>query len=305
MELFILLLIGLVTYLFIKQKKTKTAQGNLKAIEAAIVLTNNTLQKRETELSELNSTIQSQKDSIQRYEADERVAAERAKFASDLAAKEFKIEAASRRDEFERQLESQLQELEKSSPKAALQSELKAINAEIEQARQTILIQQKQQQELQAKEDFDNFHSITLTAADINDIKFIRQIEPQLTRQEAFRKLIWTEFIQKQVQLLCKTLNAEKVRGIYKITNVVSSKMYIGQAVDIADRWKTHCKTALGIGSNSFMTNKFYKAMHDEGIENFTFEVLEAGDIDLNERERYWIEFYNAIAFGYNSKAGG
>jgi hypothetical protein len=182
---------------------------------------------------------------------------------------------------------------------------LRAINVQIEEARRTLKAQQEAALAAMAEEDFVNFHSISLSAADLKDIELIREFEPRLTRQEAFRKLVWTEFIQKPIQALCKSLDAEKVRGVYKITNTKNGRMYIGQAVDVAARWKDHCKTALGIGSSSFMTNKFYKAMHDDGIEQFTFEILEAGNIDLNKREFYWIDFYNATTFGYNSKAGG
>ena len=39
------------------------------------------------------------------------------------------------------------------------------------------------------------------------------------------------------------------------------------------------------------------------GPESFTFEVLEECAADeLNERERYWIEYYHAKDFGYNIK---
>lgn len=127
-----------------------------------------------------------------------------------------------------------------------------------------------------------------------------------MSRQEAFYKLIWTEFYQKPLQALRKVLNADKVTGIYKITNTKSGRMYIGQAVDIGVRWAEHVKCGLGIGSTSYTSNKFYKAMHDEGPENFTFEVLELCDRSkLSDRERYWIDFYNSTSFGYNTKIGG
>lgn len=54
------------------------------------------------------------------------------------------------------------------------------------------------------------------------------------------------------------------------------------------------------------MTNKFYKALYEEGPENFTFEILEKiPEGSLGEREFYWIDFYNATSFGYNSQIGG
>lgn len=156
------------------------------------------------------------------------------------------------------------------------------------------------------KEDFIALHTIGLTEQDQTDIELIRSFAPRLTRKEAFFKLIWTEFYQKPLQSLCKILGSDKVTGIYKITNTKNERMYIGQAIDIGSRWKEHVKCGLGIGTTSYMSNKFYKALHDEGAENFTFEILELCPKDkLNDRERYWIEFYNSSSFGYNTKIGG
>lgn len=46
--------------------------------------------------------------------------------------------------------------------------------------------------------------------------------------------------------------------------------------------------------------------MHDKGPESFTFAVLELCEAkELSAREKHWIEFYNAVSFGFNTKAGG
>lgn len=234
------------------------------------------------------------------------VAKESQASAVQLAEKQLELERERRLAEFKAQLQAEMEDIAMNSPKAALWEELHSINGQIEVARQTLLVQQEQAMNAAKEEDFVNFHSIDLTPQDTKDINLIRQFAPQLTRQEAFFKLIWTEFYQKPIQALCKILNTEKVSGIYKITNTENGRMYIGQAVDVAARWKEHCKCGLGIGSTGYMTNKFYKALHDTGIESFTFEVLELCEKDkLNEREFYWIDFYNATTFGYNSKIGG
>jgi hypothetical protein len=47
---------------------------------------------------------------------------------------------------------------------------------------------------------------------------------------------------------LCNNiLGTKTICGIYKITNLNTNMCYIGQAVDMATRWKTHCKCGLGI----------------------------------------------------------
>ena len=90
----------------------------------------------------------------------------------------------------------------------------------------------------------------------------------------------------------------KKVRGIYKVTNKINGKVYIGQSVDIGRRWRTH------------MTAKddiyFHKAIQKYGVENFEWEVIEkCKKKDLDERESYWIEYYDSFNKGYNCTKGG
>lgn len=88
--------------------------------------------------------------------------------------------------------------------------------------------------------------------------------------------------------------------GIYKITNKINQKCYIGQSVDIKRRWRSHKNDATKIDY------PLYLAFHKYGIENFSFEVIEECDRDkLNEREIYWIEYYNSYYQGYNQTLGG
>lgn len=62
------------------------------------------------------------------------------------------------------------------------------------------------------------------------------------------------------------------VCGIYKITNLATEQMYIGQSVNISERFKSHIKCGLGIDAPA--TNKLYNNMQRYGVWNFTFEVL-------------------------------
>lgn len=87
--------------------------------------------------------------------------------------------------------------------------------------------------------------------------------------------------------------------GIYKITNKINNQSYIGQSIDIENRWSQHIK---GKSSNKDLHNDiiFY------GVENFIFEILEqCKKEELNEKEIYWIKFYNTYFDGYNKNSGG
>lgn len=91
---------------------------------------------------------------------------------------------------------------------------------------------------------------------------------------------------------------------IYKITNKINGKIYIGQTrLSLEKRWKKHLYDAKRQGNN-----KFYKAINKYGAENFAIDIIEEGikDIEqLNAREMYWIKKYDSYNNGYNSTVGG
>ena len=90
--------------------------------------------------------------------------------------------------------------------------------------------------------------------------------------------------------------------GIYKITCLSSDKAYIGQSVDIKERFKQHIKSGLSYTPSS---NKLYAEMQKYGCENFIFEILEeVSRSKLNEREAYWIDFYKTKEYGLNTTRG-
>ena len=116
--------------------------------------------------------------------------------------------------------------------------------------------------------------------------------------------LIWSTYWQKPMTALCNNvLGTSIVTGIYKITNQETGECYIGQAADVAKRWKDHAKCGLGIDTPA--GNKLYKAMQEYGIWNFSWELLEQCErVDLDEKERYYIQLYKSYEFGYNSQRG-
>jgi group I intron endonuclease len=94
--------------------------------------------------------------------------------------------------------------------------------------------------------------------------------------------------------------------GIYKITNNINGKVYIGQSICIERRWYQHkwdTDREDRLGYNSII----HKAFRKYGIENFSFEIIEeCGQELLDEKERYWIEKLNTIQpNGYNILLGG
>ena len=154
------------------------------------------------------------------------------------------------------------------------------------------------------KKDKLDFYKLSLTSFDLDDILKLNSIKPMLHQPVILSKLIWTTYFQKQTTELCnRILGTDKVCGIYKITNIETDQSYIGQSVDISQRWKDHIKCGLGIEAPA--TNKLYNAMQNKGVWNFTFELLETCPRDqLNEKEKFWIESYQSHLYGYNSTKG-
>lgn len=93
--------------------------------------------------------------------------------------------------------------------------------------------------------------------------------------------------------------------GIYKITNKINNKVYVGQSHFIETRWESHKRNAFYKNSHSY-NYILYKAIRKYGVENFSFEIIEeCSSEELNKREKYWIDFYNSYKQGYNMTLGG
>ena len=95
------------------------------------------------------------------------------------------------------------------------------------------------------------------------------------------------------------------MRGfIYKITNKINGKSYIGQTIqNVKERFYQHCATKC---SQAVLNMVIHKAITKYGKSNFTIEVIEEVEsANLNDRERYWIRYYDSYNNGYNSTEGG
>lgn len=91
---------------------------------------------------------------------------------------------------------------------------------------------------------------------------------------------------------------------IYKITNTINNKIYIGQTIKTVEkRFQQHKNNS---NKPYFSQIVLYKAFNKYGINNFICEEIEqVENILLDEREKYWINYYDSYFNGYNSTLGG
>ncbi len=93
---------------------------------------------------------------------------------------------------------------------------------------------------------------------------------------------------------------------IYKITNKINGKVYVGQTMKtLKERFQKHCWGTTE--KDSYHLNMaIKKAIKKYGKDNFTIELIEEVEQNkLDEREVYWISFYNSYNKGYNCTLGG
>ena len=178
-----------------------------------------------------------------------------------------------------------------------IQSDLAQLKSVYQAATAARLRQQEEQDKI-------SFYRIKISEKQINDIIHLQEWKKELNDPSIVSKIIWSAFIMKPTTDLCnRVLGSGSVCGIYKITNKQTGDIYIGQSVNVADRWKQHVKCGLGIDASA--TNKLYNNMQRYGVWNFTFEILQKCTRDkLNEKERFWIQMYQSNKVGLNVTKG-
>ena len=185
-----------------------------------------------------------------------------------------------------------------------LKNEKDQVNASLDQVKSSLAAAAAAKLREQEKKQKLNFYKLSLSPQDEEDIKLLQDIKIRFHNPLVISKLILTTYYQKQTTDLCnRILGTEKVCGIYKITDLITDQVYIGQSVDIDRRLKEHIKAGLGIDTTA--TNVLYKAMLKDGVQNFTFQLMEACPKEqLNSKEAYWIDMFSSDKYGLNAQGG-
>lgn len=235
---------------------------------------------------------------------DDNIEKEKNKLSEQL--KIYKQNAQYASDEYSSTLEQQYQKVEQSydTKVKKLEQELQDAENRLEELRNSLSAGVKAQLREREKEENIQFYKLSISPIDLEDIVKLNTLKIALHQPVILSKLIWTQYFQKQTTEMCnRILGTKKICGIYKITNLKTQQCYIGQSVDVAQRWKDHVKCGLGIDASA--TNKLYNAMQNDGVWNFTFELIEeCSRADLDKKEKQWIEMYQSNIYSYNSTKG-
>ena len=93
---------------------------------------------------------------------------------------------------------------------------------------------------------------------------------------------------------------AEKISGVYKITNTITGDFYIGSSKDVKRRWREHKKPSTW---KRFPNSPMYQDMQKYGVDKFAFEILEEVEIEkLKEKEQKFIEILKPTYNNINAK---
>lgn len=291
---------------------------NIKQINISVENTNKQLQKDSESLiqkkdSLLNDIqnykdqIEILKDSIQNlklqeefYNSNYKLAQERLDQAAQLMSEKYQ--------QYEEECKSNyLQVCQESSIEyqnsiQSLQNQIYESNEELKQLKANIQAATQENIRKAQMQEENNFYRINLNEQSIKEIEKLKEIIPYLTDSEPINKVIWKVYYEKPTSdLVGRVVGKDIKSGIYKITDIASGKCYVGQSVNIGERFKQHIKR--GLGAETPTKNKLYPAMQEIGVENFTFELIEECPKDkLDEREDYWQEFFEAKTWGYSIK---
>ena len=301
-----LLLLILVLYMFSKIQKEKQDTKNLTILNDGLRSENKRLEIENNIIKEQTEQYLRQNETLTQ-EIDENInkLAESAKTLKenedtlDRVLDNYKLILEEQYQKTEQEYDEHLEKLFQHYDDMQ-EKELKELE-KIRSTRQAAIQAALKEKEIQEQ---STFYSLTLNDNDQSDILVLERVKPNLFAPRVLSMLIWQTYFRENMTLLCnRVLGTTPVTGIYKITNMLTQECYIGQAVDMAKRWKDHAKAGLDIDRP--MGNKLYQAMITDGLWNFSWEVIEeCAREDLDEKEKFYIELYQSKEYGYNSKSG-
>ena len=257
--------------------------------------------KKETIIEALNDLeAQAKRSADAAYQNNFALADQKFEIAAEQRSQQYQEETASFQEEYLNTMSECANQF--IAEIATKRQELSSLNGQIAEVKQKIDASVEAAKRAEEIRISAQFYKLNLSEEDIEEIHHLRTVIPFLRNQEPLNKVIWKVYYEKPTSdLVGRVIGSGIHTGIYKITNLENNMCYVGQAANLADRWKQHIKR--GIGADAPTRNKLYPAMLAIGVENFSFEVIEECPREnLDAREDYWQDFFKAKEFGYSIK---
>lgn len=149
------------------------------------------------------------------------------------------------------------------------------------------------------------FYTIQVPDEYKQDIDFLlTTVSQKVQHPDIINKLVWAEYVKPYIDETFKRVGITDEPGIYKLTNLDSGKAYIGKSTNIKKRIADHFKSSIGI--KTIADQAVHHAILETGFWNWSIEYIIYCDKDeLNDLEKYYIDFFKTQDFGYNKNAGG
>ena len=172
-----------------------------------------------------------------------------------------------------------------------------------QQQRYEALLAPLRQYEMEQQERL--FYTIQVPDEYKDDINFlVTTVSQKVQHPDIINKLVWAEYVKPYIDGTFKRVGIEDKPGIYKITNIDSGKCYIGKSTNVKKRITDHFKSSIGI--KTIADQAVHHEIWKTGFWNWAIEVIIYCEKEqLNELEKYYIDFFKSSIFGYNKTGGG
>ena len=172
-----------------------------------------------------------------------------------------------------------------------------------QQQRYEALLAPLRQYEMEQQERL--FYTIQVPDEYKDDINFlVTTVSQKVQHPDIINKLVWAEYVKPYIEGTFKRVGIEDKPGIYKITNIDSGKCYIGKSTNVKKRITDHFKSSIGI--KTIADQAVHHEIWKTGFWNWAIEIVKKKKKEqLNELEKYYIDFFKSNTFGYNKTGGG
>ena len=315
-----IVLLVLVIYLFLKNRekqeldnsernKLDTDVALLKQQRDNLALDINELQSLSDQAIErYNNSVRDKTEELENYFSQQKIRRQqildedfeqqeqRRKESLDIRMQDFTRQAQERVNQAETTAREQIEQWQKAQQDIADETnrQLKRYEGLLEPLQQ---YEKEKQQRL--------FYTIQVPDEYKDDINFlITTVSQKVSHPDIINKLVWAEYVKPYIDETFKRANIKDEPGIYKITSLENGKSYIGKSTNIKKRIADHFKSSIGI--KTIADQAVHHEIWKTGFWNWTIEPIIYCDKDeLNDLEKYYIEFFKTQEFGYNKNQGG